>query len=390
MRKILVTLFFLSTLGSAAFAETFTFGGKDLSIPDPQGFVLVTPEMDAVYRLGNNTTWATQGTENIGFYISELDLPVAVEGEIPSLEKTFRILGYTELKQIEIGKNDFSSFKKEMKDFFAKNVSDRASMIDSVAERYVKRFNIEEGEVFKEDFVMKYQKSILLEPHYENEYALSVSVYMNDGASIGGDSENPFWIAQTVTFLNVAGKILFALCAAPEDELEWTRDASKKWTEKIIASNDPPPTRTVHESGSGWDEAQNNDIEAVSFLLTEAAFFLLFVLIVSAIAAFIAWRLDKKLHEKNPLLLPYKWGYFVGVQAVISSVIFGILITLSFPEEPVGWFLYITPVLVSHVFIIRRNKWGWIFGVILHMNLISWIMNFFYAKKRWHEFEGDA
>ena len=279
MWKILVTLFFLSTLGSAAFAKTFTFGGKELSIPDPKGFVLVTPEMGAVYRLGN-TTWVTQNNEIIGFYISELALPVAMEGELPSLEKTFTIMGFGDLKQIEIGTTDFLELKKEMKQM---NSAKMSLIVDSASARCETRFNQEADEIFEKDVTMKFHKSIFLEPHYESENASSVSMYMKGGVSFGGDSEIPFWTAQTVTFLNVAGKILFAYCVAPKDQLEWTREASRQWTEKIIASNDPPPTRTVHERGLGWDEVQNNAIEKAITGAVTAVFILSFVGLLAAL-----------------------------------------------------------------------------------------------------------
>lgn len=295
MRKILVVFFLCQLMDStAAFAETFTFGGKELSIPNPEGFALVTPEMDAVYQL-RNTTLVDQNNEIIGFYISELDLPVAIEGEMPPLEKTFRIIGHGDLKQAEIGASDFLKFKEETKKLFAENVSKGVSIIDSAAEKYVKKFNKEADEVFKEDVAMKYHKSILLEPHYENENVLSVSVYMKAGASIDGDGENPFWIAQTLTYLNVAGKILFAYCVAPKDQLEWTREASKKWTEKIIAKNNPPPVKSKGSSGLNLDQVLKESAGGALTGLGIAVFFAFFIAL-----AFGLKKLFRFLKKKYP------------------------------------------------------------------------------------------
>jgi hypothetical protein len=71
------------------------------------------------------------------------------------------------------------------------------------------------------------------------------------GVSAEGVEEEAI-LAATATFVNVAGKVLFLYCYAPQDHIEWTRSASKIWTEKIMASNPQPPAGSSGSRGMDW------------------------------------------------------------------------------------------------------------------------------------------
>jgi hypothetical protein len=99
----------------------------------------------------------------------------------------------------------------------------------------------------------------------------------------------------------------------------------------------------------------------------------------------IACFFDNRLHKRNPALRLYTWGYFLGIAGVVSSV----LISLFFFCQgslglPIG--LFFLAIASPFWFIIKRRKWAWIIGSILSLNPFIMVANYFYAKKRWHEF----
>ena len=115
-------------------------------------------------------------------------------------------------------------------------------------------------------------------------------------------------------------------------------------------------------------------------------------LLISIPAAF---TMNDSLHKKNPDLKPYAWGYYIGLMGALSGTSVGILQFVAASKTYgsrsdtlvlLGIFFLVTAVV--HVFIIKRNKWAWIVGIILQLNPILWIINGIYLKNRWSEMSG--
>jgi hypothetical protein len=245
MKITLATIILLFTACSA-YAESFSIGGKDVVIPSPQGFSYVTEEMDAVYRLSLQMV----DTENdqLAYYISDSDIPIAMAGEIPSLERTFLLKVNKQLKNMVVGTEDFAEFKdvtkRQSKDTFESIKSQMPGLMEETNEGISKEFDI--------DFAMQISQMIPLEPHYEVDNAISHSMYINYGITTEG-TEEELIVSATATYVNVAGKVLFLYCYGPKDELEWTRSASKSWAERIMNSNTQPPAGSAGGRGIDWN-----------------------------------------------------------------------------------------------------------------------------------------
>lgn len=115
-------------------------------------------------------------------------------------------------------------------------------------------------------------------------------------------------------------------------------------------------------------------------------------LAISIPAAFI---MNASLHKKHPKLKPYAWGYFIGWTGMLSGSAFSILHFAAASEtygsrsdifEVLGVLSLVTA--IAHFFIIKRNKWAWVIGIILQVNPILWIINSIYLKNRWDEMGG--
>lgn len=102
---------------------------------------------------------------------------------------------------------------------------------------------------------------------------------------------------------------------------------------------------------------------------------------IVAIAVPISFWLDKKLHEDTPSVLPYKWGFYIGVMGVIT---YGILAILAAAEGGGGIIFAFFFGLCAYSFycIIKREKWAWFVGTALTLNPAMWFINYSYAKKR--------
>ena len=99
--------------------------------------------------------------------------------------------------------------------------------------------------------------------------------------------------------------------------------------------------------------------------------------------------------SKNPKLLPFAWGFFVGYMGVVFSVISAASLFIgsgrkygSASAEMVALGVFMLLTALIHVYMIKRNKWAWLLGIIISFNPILWIVNGIYLKNRWHEMGG--
>ncbi|NLV97255.1 MAG: hypothetical protein GX043_07955 [Desulfovibrionales bacterium] len=196
MKKALVTILLIFITASAN-AETFDIGGKDLVIPSPQGYSRVTQEMNAVYRL--SLQMADLKNDQLAYYISDSDTPMALNGEIPTLERTFLLKVNKQLKNMVVGSKDFAELKnmtkRQNKELFESVKSQVPGLMKDTSEGISKEFNV--------DFAMQISQMIPFDPHYEADNALSYSMYINYGVTTEGTKEESI-VSATATYVNVA------------------------------------------------------------------------------------------------------------------------------------------------------------------------------------------
>lgn len=115
-------------------------------------------------------------------------------------------------------------------------------------------------------------------------------------------------------------------------------------------------------------------------------------LVISIPAAF---TMNDSLHKKHPELKPYAWGYYIGWMGTLSWSAIGILQFIAASNTygsrsdtfaALGFVFLVAA--IAHFFIIKRNKWAWIIGIILQLNPVLWIINGIYLKNRWTEMGG--
>lgn len=227
MNKLLVSLLLLFFVG-AIYADEFSIVGKKLEIPSPQGYLPITKKMDAVYRLSQQMT--DPSNTQLAFYINESMISTALANEMPALDRYFILKINNRLKETLIKSKHFIELKdvlkKQNKKIFESLKTKMPAHMDGISKGVSKEFDV--------DFAIKVSKMVPFDPHYETDNALAYSLLINYRGTVGGDKDNMI-VSATSTFLNLEGRVLLLFCYGAKDDIEWTREASKKWVEAILS-----------------------------------------------------------------------------------------------------------------------------------------------------------
>jgi len=246
MKKgIAIGLVFLLQVFSLALADTFIINGREITVPTPEVYVRVTDQMTAVSNLYKQMVDPMNDT--LASYILASEVPAAMAGEMPSMERTCLLKVNKEIRNITIGKNDFSELKSVTKSqnqqIYEKIKSQVPETMQKMSEGLSQEFDV--------DFAMNVSQVAPLAPHYEAENAMSYSMYINYGIS-AGQNKSEGVVANTTTFLNASGTVLFLYSYAAKDDLDVTREVSRKWSESVLASNSEPPSKSPRKGIFDW------------------------------------------------------------------------------------------------------------------------------------------
>lgn len=116
---------------------------------------------------------------------------------------------------------------------------------------------------------------------------------------------------------------------------------------------------------------------------------------------------NKDFTSNNPNIRSYGWGYFIGWLGIYTALI-NILVVILNGGFYFGWIgfignmlfslggstrvhssvlIYFLSVLIYSYLMVKRTKSGWLTGSILWLNPLVWIINTYYGKNRWSEFD---
>ena len=258
--NIAITLLLLNSLSLVA-ADTFTINGQEITVPVPRGFARVTEDMSALMGFARQQANADPNNDTLAYYIKESEVPTAMLGGMPSLEKNFILKVNKEMRNMTIGKDIFSQFKSMAKTQNQQIFQDIKAQIPEIMSNYSQGVSQE----YNIDFAMNISQMVPLETHYEAENAMAYSMFVNYGSSTGSEKIEEI-ISATSTLLNTSGTVLFLYAYGPKGELEWTRSASMDWAESVMASNSKPPSKSPGR-GLDWSKATGSVIVGGLFAL---------------------------------------------------------------------------------------------------------------------------
>lgn len=215
---------------NSSFPDIYNIGGQQISIPNPDRYVSITPEMDGLYRLYKSTK--DPYYKLLAFYIPQSDAEIAMRGEIPSSSTGF-YFGVLKIAEKKFTTpQDFAEIKTAIKSQNKENQAFNVSKLQEIVNENGKSISKELGV----DLALKVSQAIPLDPHYESENVFSYSVYLVSQISSMGEQQE-YVMAATATLVNLSGKIVSFYSYGEQTDLEWTQKASRAWANKVIADN---------------------------------------------------------------------------------------------------------------------------------------------------------
>ena len=214
-----------------AYAAPVQVGAKSIEIPTPPGYGRVTPEMGKVLTLLQQMTAPTNNS--LALFIREEELPDALAGEIPGMERRFVVQVPKAAIGVTVTNADFVSLKQ-------KSHSDLEKTYASVRERMPNLMEKASGEVSETlgiDMMMEIGGIVPLPVHHEDERSVAMSTLVRYDVEAEGGVRIQEVVAGTTTIIHVKDSLLFLFVYGTKDDLAWTREQSKAWTRAIMAAN---------------------------------------------------------------------------------------------------------------------------------------------------------
>jgi hypothetical protein len=96
----------------------------------------------------------------------------------------------------------------------------------------------------------------------------------------------------------------------------------------------------------------------------------------------------------NPDKLPFKWGYFQGSCHIIgfASAAMALNSLVNDKNDALLKFICLHGFIsgITGIFMLRRNRWWWIAGILFSLNPLYWIVNGIYLSNRWGEMREEV
>jgi len=214
----------------SSFLEQYNIGGEEITIPSPDEYVRVTQQMDAVYRLHSHM--GDPMNDLLASYIPQSDAAIAMQGELPLLERGLVLKVGKILKGMSVSSQDFADMKNEIKSQNKEIINSSLPKLQEITKEKGQGISKE----FDVDLALEISQMIPLDPHYESENVFSYSMYIVYKISDPGNSEE-YVTSATITLVNVSGKVISLYSYGAQNDIEWTQNSSKAWSKKITASN---------------------------------------------------------------------------------------------------------------------------------------------------------
>lgn len=277
IQKIALLIIVAPTLG---LASPIKVGSTTIEVPVPRGFALVIPEMTQVSELQKHFTPPTN--EQFAAFIAESDVPQALAGEIPRLQRRFTVQSAKSLVDRPVTQAEFVQLKRTF-------ASDNERMFEELRNKLpdlMSKASKGVSDQLDTQLVIEIGGIVPFPSHYEDERSLSSSmIARNEFTSADGEALIDV-IAATMTLIHVKDRVLFIYAYGSKDDLDWTREASKEWIKTIVSANasntsaNPSSQRSRNSSGGiNWDRVVSKAIGGA---------------FIGLIIAFISWLVGRR------------------------------------------------------------------------------------------------
>jgi len=230
MKPLLITfsLFFFNSL---AFCADISVGLTKISVPEPDGYSVVTKNMNPFAEYA--TRFVPPTNEQFALFIPTTDISIAANGGMPESERKFFVQTAKSMIRRSISSSEFSQIKR-MATLQNKEIFDNAALqMPDLLKEVNKGIKADFGVVLN----LSMDMMIPLSPHYETERILAFSTIVKYGSSDENGRPSVYVGVVTTTIVHLNGKVLTLMSIAEKSALQWSRAESRKWANMVVAAN---------------------------------------------------------------------------------------------------------------------------------------------------------
>ena len=120
--------------------------------------------------------------------------------------------------------------------------------------------------------------------------------------------------------------------------------------------------------------------------------------VIGLLCLLLAWPIgvfeNQRLRDSHPESKPFAWGYTFSYAILLSAIVLGLFVLISFLGGEIRYraenyaVLELVGCLLSgwiSFYAIRRRRWALVVVTILSLSIWYWVINFFYLRNRWEE-----
>ena len=229
MRFFILTLFLL--FSSLSWSNEISVGGVNLTIPQPEGYSPVTSEMEALYEW--QKLFILPMNKEFTAFIPDDQVGIALKNEIPHFLRHFSVQTSKKLINVTVTNSAFAAFKKAIK---SENIKPNKKFETQLSES-MKTINEKTKEQYGVDPAFSVSQIILMPVHEETDRTISYSTLVKYNMKDKKGNPLPYFGIVTTTCVHVKGKVLFLCAYSEKSDLEWSRQASRKWVNSVINAN---------------------------------------------------------------------------------------------------------------------------------------------------------
>jgi hypothetical protein len=231
MRSYLAVLVLLQTAQLFAGAIEISVGSTPITILPPDGYVQVTDDVQPYADFAKR--FVAPSNVQFALFISEADMAIAVKGEMPQTRRWFYVQAAKKIIPRFTSSAEFVNLKNTIK---GQN-DEIIQKAQRTAPEYFDKLNKGLSDDYKLDIDLALQKVLPLPVHFESDRALAYATLLKYNVNDDKGQPSGFEGVVTATFAHIKGKVLFFYANADKDGLAWSKDASRKWVDAVIAAN---------------------------------------------------------------------------------------------------------------------------------------------------------
>lgn len=230
MKLLIVTsLLFISTV---TWSRQIDVGGAKIEIPSPHGFAALTDQMQPINQLLEKTGGTTNNIRFLTF-VAEDQIPKAIQGKYPDLERHFSVQVSKSLINIDVTSAEFRATQEQIKyqnDNLLRAIEkERPDFLAALRKGIDKQLGFEAA--------FSVAQVVPLAPHKETSFALSYAMYVGFNAKDKQGKAVPGVQVVNVTLLHIRNRLLFLYTFAGKNDLAWSRAAAERWLQAVLAAN---------------------------------------------------------------------------------------------------------------------------------------------------------